>query len=103
MQVLLGGRDVLVAHQVSDADQVACRAPLSPSTMAEVVDAEPAGAVRADARGTCRLPEHVPTIKLGEDRPVAGEPRVDRFPRAVGYRNVATKSGFVVFASEPAA
>jgi hypothetical protein len=50
MEVLLGGRHVLVSHQVSNADQVAGGAPLGPSTMTEVVDAEPAGAVRADAR-----------------------------------------------------
>ena len=62
MEVLLRRGHVLVAHQVGDADQVAGPAPFRPATMTEVVDAELAGTVRADARSTCRLPEHIPTI-----------------------------------------
>ena len=70
MQVLLGGRDVLVSHQVCDAYEVAGPAPLRPATMTEVIDADLAGAVRD---------WHIAAKPLGISALRGGEVRDDAF------------------------
>ena len=83
MHVVVGGRDVLVAEQVADADQVAgALRELGREAVAEVLGADLRGALGLEAGGERGFAERVAAVELREDRTLVGARRIEGCPGA---------------------
>ena len=69
MHVVIRGRNVLVAEQVADANEVAgTLRELGREAVSEVVGTELGGALRVEAGGERCFPERVASVELRKDR-----------------------------------
>jgi hypothetical protein len=83
MHVVVRGRDVLVAEQVADADEVAgALRELGRQAMAEVVSAHLGSTLTLEAGSERSFSERVSTVELREDRTLVGAHRIECGPGA---------------------
>jgi hypothetical protein len=83
MHVVVRGRDVFVAEQVTDADEVAgALRELGRQAVPEVVRADLRGALGLEASSERGFAERVAAVELREDRALVGARRIEGGPGA---------------------